>query len=173
MLHCLRHPDESCWIYSFLGSYSSGTIFIKVTRFSCIGIHEMHVWHFCICVIICHCHQNTIYHTDQLTECKTLTGACLCMVQDSILVYNQKEANGMLDKLLPSNILKFKRPTALKCGRSRHIVHINFFHCFSVWKHIPEPGNFFFIQPVYTRIRLDLLGNKLRMGIFYSESSAH
>jgi hypothetical protein len=64
----------------------------------CHTIHEIHVYHFCICVIICHCHQNNKMlpshrstHGMQNTDWwlpphgtkHTLPHDFLCTVQDS------------------------------------------------------------------------------------------
>jgi hypothetical protein len=136
-----------------------------VTWFSCIAIHEMHVCHFCIYVNICHCHQNnTIYYTDQLTECIMVTGDCLYLHGARQYICIQ------ISKWYARQAVVFKHSKIQKVHRSemwpfqRH-VHINFFHCFSVGKHILEFGNFFFVQLVY--IRVDSLGSwSLRWELF-------
>jgi hypothetical protein len=64
--------------------------FIKTMCFShiaiCETICEMYNGHFCSCIIICTFVTRTTkfdHHTNPLTERTTLTGECLCMVQDT------------------------------------------------------------------------------------------
>jgi hypothetical protein len=122
---------------------------------------EIHVCHFCIYVIIYHFHQNnTIWLSYwSLTECKALTGDCLCTVQDklthdclcmgwhSTCVNIQKKAKGLLDILLSSDVLKLKRAIAPKLYFQIH-AHTDFFYCFRVWNHIQKFGETFFVHPV-------------------------
>lgn len=94
-----------------------------------------------------HRRQRTDWWLPVYTTRHKLTHDCLCTGWHSTCENNQKKAKGNPDRLLLSDVLKFKRAIAPNLPISDAYLYW-FFHCVKVWNHIQKFYETFFVHAI-------------------------